>query len=393
MEFNVSHIIKLNLLKHRLFYFMLMVLLSSCGGGSSPDTNANSGTGLDTNTNIGNTNQPLPQGARVLGMDIKPVPSVTYAMAYGQAMDMGVREVSVSLNWATLEPVTGNYDDSLPGIIEAFYPLQQADLTLVLRPLDTPGPSMPADLAGKPFDDPAVIAAFENFLTHLHGQLTILNASGKLKWIHVGNEIGAYLGNDSARWSQWSTFFNAARTRIKSLWGSSIVVGSIIQFGDLKDANKSTEYMKFLPSLDSAVLTYYPLKADFTVQPLTIIASDFEFMVNILTGKPVILQECGFPSSTVNNSSGVLQTDFITAVFDAWDIHRDRITLIDFTWQYDVSEAMADQWVIDYGMAGQPNENAFKHYLWSLGLSRYDSTEKLALQRLRDELLKRLWTQ
>jgi len=47
--------------------------------------------------------------------------------------------------------------------------------------------------------------------------------------------------------------------------------------------------------------------------------------------------------------------------------------------------------VIDYGMSGQPNENEFKHYLWSLGLRNYDSTEKLALQRLRNELVARDW--
>ncbi len=69
----------------------------------------------------------------------------------------------------------------------------------------------------------------------------------------------------------------------------------------------------------------------------------------------------------------------------------DRISLIDFAWQYDVSQATVDQWVIDFGMTGQPNENAFKQYLWTLGLSNYDGSEKLALQRLRDELQARAW--
>jgi hypothetical protein len=61
------------------------------------------------------------------------------------------------------------------------------------------------------------------------------------------------------------------------------------------------------------------------------------------------------------------------------------------TWQYDVSDATASQWVIDYGLSGQPYENEFKQYLLTLGLSHNDGTEKPALQRLRDELQSRAW--
>ena len=353
--------------------FFLSLLLAGCGGGSA------------------NNNTAVMQRARILGMDVKSVPSVTYAMAFDQAVALGVREVKVSLDWSALEPTVGNYDDTLPAIIDAFYPLQKGDVTLVLRPLDTPGPRLPSDLAGLPFDDPAVMTAFHDFLTHLHGQLSTLNASGKLKWIHVGNEIDATLGSDAARWSQWQTFFDAARVQIKALWGTSTVVGSIIQFGALEDAGTRARYLDFLPNLDSAVLTYYPLNTDFTVRPPSTVADDFNLIINTIPDKPVLLQECGYPSSMVNNSSETLQADFISAVFNAWDVHSNRIALVDFAWQYDVSEATADQWVIDFGLSGQPNENRFKYFLWTLGLSNYDSSAKPALQRLQDELQRRAW--
>ena len=358
---------------------VLFVLLPvfGCGGGSS-----GSGSSPD---------QPPTQGARVLGLAVMSAPSTTYASAYDQAMAMGVREVSVSLDWEILEPTVGDYDNTLPGIIDTFYPLQTGDITLVLRPLDTPGPRLPSDLAGLSFDDPAVISAFEDLLTNLHGQLTTLNASGKLKWIHVGNEIDAYLGSDTTRWAQWQTFFNAAKSRIESLWGTGVEVSSIVEFATLSNASTRALYLDLLPDLDSAVLTYYPLNADFTMRPPSTVAADFNFMVSTIPGKRILLQECGYPSSPVNNSSELLQADFISAVFDAWDTHSDRISLIDFTWQYDVSEATVDQWVIDFGMTGQPNENVFKQYLWTLGLSNYDSSEKLALQRLKDELQARAW--
>ncbi len=208
------------MLSKGLVLTLLLFLVVSCGGGSGPDTGGDNSTPPPA---------PPSQGTRILGMDVKSVPSVTYAEAYDKAIAMGVREVSVSLDWSILEPTLGNYDNTLADIIDAYYPVQSANLTLVLRPLDTPGQSMPAELVGKPYNDAAVIKAFEDFLTNLHGQLTTLNASGKLKWIHVGNEIDSYLGNDATRWAQWATFFNAAKAKIKSLWGSSVTVSSIIQ--------------------------------------------------------------------------------------------------------------------------------------------------------------------
>ena len=361
----------------RVLLSVAFIFLMACGGGGG-----NSQFAPDS---------PPSQGGRILGMDIKSVPSVTYGSAYVQAVDLGVREVSVSLDWALLEPTEGNYDNTLPDIIEVFYPNQNADLTLVLRPLDTPGPSVPADLAGLAFDEPAVITAFENFLTNLHARLPTLNASGRLKWIHVGNEIDANLGVDAEKWSQWQTFFNAAKAKIESLWGAEIEVSSIIQFSGLKDSAKRARYYDLLPSLDSAALTYYPLKSDFTMEVPSIVATDFNTMVELIQGKAIILQECGYASSSVNGSSESAQADFISAVFNAWDDHDDRIKLIDFAWQYDVSESTADQWVIDYGMSGNLYENTFKHYLWSIGLHNHDSSEKLAMQRLRDELQLRAW--
>ncbi len=365
--------------KNLLIAFSLL-LLAGCGDSDSSSTSPVPSP------------QPPVQGLRVLGMDVKEIRSVIpYDSAYKLAMDMGVREVSVSLDWELLEPTVGTYDFALLDIIDAFYPYQVSDTTLVLRPLDTPGPRLPANLEGLLYDNPTVIAAFKEFLIELHKRLPNLNDSGKLTRIQIGNEIDAYLGSDAARWAQWQTFFNAAKTKIESLWGTGVEVGSVVQYSVLLDAGKRAQYLSFLANMDSATLTYYPLKADFTMRPPSTVAVDFAFIVNTIPNKPIVFQECGYPSSAVNNSSEALQADFITAVFEAWDTHRDRIKLIDLTWQYDVSQGTVDQWVIDFGMAGNSNENVFRNYLGTLGFSNNDSSEKLALQRIKDELTKRSW--
>ena len=78
-------------------------------------------------------------------------------------------------------------------------------------------------------------------------------------------------------------------------------------------------------------------------------------------------------------------------MFDAWDAHRNRINLIDFAWQCDVADRKVDQWVLDYGMSWQSNEDVFKQYIRTLGFKNYEATEKLAMQRLRNELQVREW--
>jgi len=346
-------------MKHKKWISLLaLLLLTSCGG-----------SGGGSNTSAGSP-PPVAQGTRVLGMDVKEIPLVDYATAYGQATSLGVREVSVSLDWALFEPgMVGTYVDTLGTLpaLDTFYPTQTGDITLVLRPLDTPGPRLPSDLAGLKFDDPQVIAAFENFLTYLHNQLPTLSTSGKLKWIHVGNEIDAHLGSNAARWAEWQTFFNAAKARIEMLWGNGIIVSSVVQYGAIADNNIRPLYLNFLPSTDAAVLTYYPLNTDFTMKPPSVVATDFDFMTSTISGTPILLQECGYPSDALNNSSERQQADFITAVFDAWDTHRDRIGVIDFAWQYDVAEATVDQWVIDFGLSGLANADKLTTYLCDAG--------------------------
>jgi len=345
---------------------------------------------VQTNNINNSTNQEQQfQGTRILGMDIKETPFISYDSAYTEATSIGVREVSISLDWELLEPTVGEYDDTIPDIIDIYYPTQRSDITLVLRPLDTMGARYPYNLAGT-FDDKAVIDAFDSFLTHLHSRLSTLNGSGKLKWIQVGNEIDASLGSDPVKWAQWKTFFDSAKSKIDVLW-PNVEVSSVIQFNALEKQSILTQYLSLLPSLDNASLTYYPLKSDFTVRDLSSIEVDFNSMSSLIPNKSIILQECGYPSSSVNMSSEAKQADFITEVFKAWDTHSSRINIIDFSWQYDISEDEANQYVIDFALSGAIYEDAFKTYLHSIGLSNHDTTPKLARERLQQELVSRQW--
>jgi len=312
---------------------------------------------------------------------------------WGGSLDDYFSRVAENLERFRIARTDGEFDDQVVESIEQFLPHRNEVVEIFIALSQYLDHEEVATKLHRFFEGIYEYTTRPETVTNLHAHLPTLNASGKLKWIHIGNEIDAYLGNDTARWAQWQTFFQAAKVKVRSLWGTGVSVSSIVQFSVLNDMNKKALYLNLLPDLDNAVLTYYPLNADFTVRPVSTVAIDFALMVNEIPDKNILLQECGYPSSSVNSSSETQQADFISAVFEAWDNNINRIRFIDLAWQYDVSSTTVDQWVIDFSMSGNPDESAFRAYLSTLGLSNYDSTEKAAMQRLRKELQARRWQQ
>ncbi len=366
------------MLSRSLRLMVCIVMLTGCSSGGGGNN------GNDTDSFVS-------KGDRLLGIDVNESQVGTYDTAFNLALSLGMDQVKISLDWNQIEPTVGNYDDTMLDIIDAYYPFKNTYVTIVLRPINTGNTTLPADIDGRPLDDSTVISAFENFLTHLHSRLPNLNASGYLIGIHAGNEIDAYLGGDAVAWSQWTTFFDAAKSKIKSLWGATIYVSAIVQYSALIDTAIRSQYLTFAPHGDVILINYYPLQPDFSVYDPSVIPSDFDTMVNYFPFEEIHLQECGYPSSVVNNSSENKQAMFVSEVFKAWDRHKDNIKLIDFTWLHDVSEAQAEIWVDEYGARGLIWENAFKHYVWTLGIRYGDETNKPALEQLDFEASRRGW--
>ncbi len=128
-------------------------------------------------------------------------------------------------------------------------------------------------------------------LNNLHAQLPDLNASGKLKCIHVGNEIDAYLGDDAVNWARWRPFFCVGKAKIKALGGADVVATGIVRYAALRDADKRAPYLDLVPELDSAVFPCYPLDDDFRVRPRSTMATDFGFKVAAVGDKTILLRD------------------------------------------------------------------------------------------------------
>ena len=146
-----------------------------------------------------------------------------------------------------------------------------------------------------------------------------------------------------------------------------------------------TELHELNAASDVVILTYYPLT--FTATSVTVrspseVARDFIAMRSFAGGKPLLLQEVGFPAAASNGSSQALQAAFVTQVFAAWKQQGGQIPFLNFFLLHDFTPQMCADFGVYYGAAGsQP----FTDFLCTLGLRQADGTPRAAWATLQAE--------
>jgi len=112
--------------------------------------------------------------------------------------------------------------------------------------------------------------------------------------------------------------------------------------------------------------------------------------VSLYPNRNIVMEETGYASSSVCNSSEKQQADYITALFSWWDKNSSQVPFIGLLWLHDLSQQQTDAFAKDYGITNVPD---FKEYLRTLGLRTYSGTgvDKTAITTLKSELQKRGW--
>ena len=136
-------------------------------------------------------------------------------------------------------------------------------------------------------------------------------------------------------------------------------------------------------NMDIVIYTYYPMNFQtVTVRDPSTVATDMATMVSLAGGKPLVLQEWGYPSSLVVSGSEQKQSDFVAGTFAAWRQHgSDKIPFLSFFKRRDwtATECTA--------RSGQNPGDRFFEFLCSLGLLKNDgTTEKAAYQTFVNEV-------
>lgn len=360
-----------------LFSSFMAIVTAGCGGGGGSDDDP----------------APTPQVPRAV-MSISALPRLNpepttpqqvidvFLEAFDLAYDAGARGQMTTFHWNDLEPQVGNYDaHELESLNDAIENAISHDMTqfIGIQMINTNQREMPTEYAASDFDDAAVIAQFKLLLDRI-----VTPNVGKIKYLSIGNEVDAYLRAHPAEWASYKAFYDAAVEYAHTL-DPDIQVGVTttaegaltLSDSDVRQLNENSDVM---------ILTYYPISfagdGTVTVRSPQSPASDFADMLAFAGDKPLVLQEVGYPASTLNSSSENMQSQFIESVFSAWRDNAENIPFLNFFVLHDFTAQMCAEFTSYYGAAGLANAESFGAYLCTLGLRKDDGTPRAAWDTL-----------
>lgn len=288
----------------------------------------------------------------------------------------GSRGYFESKSWKAIEPRTGGLSiaDLKTSLNYLGNTRKFTVLMLGIQVINTTAKETPADLAGVAFDSPQMKTRFHALVDAIKPAL-----NSRVKYLSIGNEVDAYLSLHPAEWDAYRAFFLDAQQYVHSVL-PGIAVGVTATFDGARGPNAS-RVAAMAAAADVWILTYYPLGAGFKPRAASTATADIAQMISIVKGKPLVLQEVGYPSAAALGSSEAAQADFVANVMAAWKDQGARIPFLNFLGLHDTSPSQCDVYAAYYG---QPGSAAFKAYLCSLGLRHADGTPKAAWQRLND---------
>ncbi len=285
------------------------------------------------------------------------------------AQRMGCRLMTTSHKWSDLEPKPGEVnlkplEEALRGL-----PVFGFTVALTIQTLDTNNRTLPPDLMAKPLDAPEVRTRFDALVKQIAAKL------GKsCPWVMLANEADVYLAAHPNELEPFSTLMEQGRRTLRAA-RPDILVGVTCTHDGLRDRPAAVARMN--REMDIRTMTYYPLAPGFSVRPVGDVAADMARMVRGAGGKPLLIQEIGYPAAELLGSSGAKQAAFVDAVFDAADRHAPAIAGFCFFILHDFGDKLTDQ-LLSYYRLPDPK---FRAYLATLGLKEADGKPRPAYAR------------
>ena len=134
---------------------------------------------------------------------------------------------------------------------------------------------------------------------------------------------------------------------------------------------------------DIHIMTYYLTNSALMVtDPPSTVLTDLDSMVAQAAGKPLVLQEIGYPSSNVNGGSKAGQAEFVEHVFTKWQsIGVEKLPFVAFFKRKDWNPAFCTTVT-----GGQNSGETFWEFMCSLGFTYNDLSPKPAWTTLIDQI-------
>ena len=344
----------------------MTTVLQSCGGGSSPPAIPAPPPAA--------FNAHLAMSMHNGGVDAT---DGNYAEDYDLAQSIGVNAAQVLIPWSVFEPTAGIYNTAL--FTNAGWGLDVLSarglkILLTFSILDISNKTVPADLAALPLNDALMKSRYRNAIAQI---LPYLNSD--VIYISVGNEVDSRLIANPGEWATYTELVNDAIMYIHTLL-PDVKVGvtttfenSVVESANIATLNANT---------DIHIMTYYLTDSSFTVRgPPNTVLTDMDTMLSQAAGKPLVLQEIGYPASLVNGGTESDQAEFVEHVFTKWlSVGAIQIPYIAFFKQKDWNPAFCET------ITGQVSPQAFYEFMCSLGFTNNDRSIKPAWSTLDNQI-------
>lgn len=323
-----------------------------------------------------------------MGFAVSQPEDQDFEAAYQYALEACMSTIHISFLWNALRPDTNSWGPArieLLNIADIYFPLFNTKMELQIQVTNTVTDEMPAELLDLPYDHPLVISQFKRTLDTIFAHIP----NSRLASLNIGNESDVLWGADEIKYQQFATFLAAVKPYAQGLYmgtqGDTLSVGTTFTWNGLTHPVIGPLCQQTNTVGDHISVTYYGIDNDFHVRPPTDVISDLNALITLYPGsKPVRFAEIGYPTSAVCNSSEQLQSEFVQAMFTAWDEHADRIDYLGYFLTTDWDQATVDTLGVYYGITNPP----FLEYLRTLGLRTNPGggTNKLAYNTLLCEL-------
>lgn len=288
--------------------------------------------------------------------------------------------ISVNVTgWRDLEPEKEKYD--LERRLGGFeYGVKQGLVPYFgISIINTVKRDMPDDLISLKWEDPILLERFTKLVTELKSKLP-----ESLPYFVIGNEVDVYFQKHPDEIGSYLAFYEKAKAVVKQNFPKAQIGISVTMEGLTKQERKEI-VLKVVKSSDAAFFTFYPV---FNMQPgkMGETAKYLDLVIAAAGGKDVILQEIGFPSSTVVGSSPALQAEFYSNIIPAINV-RPEIKMASIFVLHDLEPPLCSILTHYYGIGAENNANGFfQEFLCSLGVHDMNGRPKPAWGVLATEL-------
>jgi len=336
------------------------------------------GCSKDSTNPAGNT--PPSSPSRILSISASPrqdPPATTQDIlaAIDLAYNSGARGQHLNATWRSLEPSPSAFSlTNAANTLAYLGTFRGFKLQVVLSVLNTNVRETPTDLMNVPFDSPQMMGRFHAMLDAI---LPLLNPN--VVYFSMGNEVDVYLSLHPAEWPAYKSFYQDAVSYLHQR-APSLKLGVTTTYSGANGID-SLNVRHLNDSSDVFILTYYPIGNQFAPRQPSVVATEIAQMISLAQGRPLILQEVGYPTATSLGSSEQAQAQFVANVFGAWQTHGTAIPFLNFFCMHDFTRGQCDSLAQYYG---SPSNQPFKDFLGSLGFRAVNGTPRMAWQAFVD---------